>query len=100
MSGFHICSVCLWITLASFPTAETIVTTGVCLHGLGRQVVPSAHMKALMQHYQAAGFSKEVTRLTAAPRRPSTNRMCDDRWLRFAHSADKELIRLVPQLLK
>ena len=61
MSGFHICSVCLWITLASFPTAKTIVTTGVCLHGLGRQVVPSAHMKALMQHCQAAGFSKEVT---------------------------------------
>ena len=32
-----------------------------------------------MQHYQAAGFS----RLAAAPRRPSTNCMYDDRWLRF-----------------
>ena len=30
---------------------------------------------------------KEVFRLTAAPRRPSTNRMYDDRWLCFAHWA-------------
>ena len=37
-----------------------------------------------MQHLQAAGFSKEVFSLTAAPRRPCTNRMYDDRWLRFA----------------
>ena len=34
--------------------------------------------------YQAAGFSKEVSRLAAAPRRPSTNRMYNDRWLHFA----------------
>ena len=33
-------------------------------------------------HYKAAGFSDEVSRL--APKRPSTNRMYDDRWLRFA----------------
>ena len=32
-----------------------------------------------MQHYQAAGFSKEVSKLAAAPRRPSTNRMYDDK---------------------
>ena len=40
-----------------------------------------------MQHYQAARFSKEVSRLAAAPRRPSTNKMYDDsldRWLHFA----------------
>ena len=37
-----------------------------------------------MQHYQTAGFPKEVSRLTAAPRRPSTNRMYDDRWLHWA----------------
>ena len=43
-------------------------------------------MEALMQ-YQAAGFSKEVSRLTSAPRRPSTNRMFDDRWLCFANWA-------------
>ena len=35
-------------------------------------------------HYQAE-FSKEVSRLTAACRRPSTNKMYDDRWLHFAH---------------
>ena len=32
-----------------------IVTTGVCL---GRQVLPSARLQALMQHYQAAGYGK------------------------------------------
>ena len=52
------------------------VTTGICLE---RQVIQSAHMQALMQHYQAAGFSKEVSKLAATPRRPSTNKMCDDR---------------------
>ena len=42
---------------------------------LGRQVVPSARLGALMQHYEAAGFSEAVSRLTAAPRRPLTNGM-------------------------
>ena len=36
-----------------------------------------------MRHYKAAGFSGEVSRFAAAPRRPSTNRMYDDRWRRF-----------------
>ena len=49
---------------------------------LGWKVVPSALMEALMRHYKAAGFSDEVSRLAAASRRPSTNRMYDDRWLR------------------
>ena len=40
-----------------------------------------------MQHYQAAGFSKEVSKLAAASRRPCTNRMYDDRWLHFANWA-------------
>ena len=40
-----------------------------------------------MRHYKAAGFSDEVSRLAAAPRRPSTNRMYDDRWCRFARWA-------------
>ena len=40
-----------------------------------------------MQHYQAAGFSWEVSKLEAAPRRPSTNRMYDNRWLRLANWA-------------
>ena len=54
---------------------------------LGQKVVPSARMEALMRHYKAAGFSDEVSRLAAATRRPSTNRMYDDRWLRFARWA-------------
>ena len=45
---------------------------------LRRKVVPSARMEAHMRHYKAAGFSDEVSRLVAAPRRPSTNRMYDD----------------------
>ena len=51
------------------------------------KVVPSARMEALMRHYKAAGFSDEVSRLAAAPRRPSTNRMYDDQWLCFARWA-------------
>ena len=42
-------------------------------------------MEAPMQQYQGAGFSKEASRLTAAPRRPLTNRMYNDRLHRFAH---------------
>ena len=44
-------------------------------------------MEAVMQHYRAAGFLKEVSRLAAAPRRPSTNIMYEDRWLCFANWA-------------
>ena len=70
-------------TILSVPH-RPVFTTGLYLE---QQVVPSARMEALMQHYQAAGFSKEVSRLAAAPRRPSTNRMYDDRWLCFANWA-------------
>ena len=68
-------------TILSVPQIP-FVTTGLYLK---RQVIPSACMEALMQHYQAAGFSREVSKFAAAPtcRRPSTNRMYDDRWLRF-----------------
>ena len=76
-------SVCGPPTLLSIPPRPA-VTTGIYLE---RQVVPSAHMEAPMQHYQAAGFSKEVSKLAAAPRRPSTNRMYEDRWLCFANWA-------------
>ena len=64
-------SVCRPPMLLSVPPRPT-VTTGICLE---RQVVPSACMGALIQHYQAAGFSREVSRLAAAPRRLSTNKM-------------------------
>ena len=70
---------------SSLPSGSSVPAgSEVCL---GRKVVPSAHMEALMRHYTAAGFSDEVSRLAAAPRRPSTNRMYDDRWLRFARWA-------------
>ena len=36
---------------------------------LGLEVVPSARMEARMQHSQATGFSEEVSRLAATPRR-------------------------------
>ena len=58
------------------------VITGIYLE---RQIVPSARMEALMQHYQAAGFTKEVSK--HAPERPSMNKMYNDRWLRFANWA-------------
>ena len=45
-------TVCGPPSILSVPSRPT-VTTGICLE---RQVVPSAHMEALMQHYQAAGF--------------------------------------------
>ena len=54
-----------WILLSQ----QGYVSDGKSYH------VPGAHMEAPMQHYQAARFSKEVSRLAAAARRPSTNRM-------------------------
>ena len=54
---------------------------------LRRKVIPSARMEALMRRYKAAGFSNEASRLAAAPRRPSTNRIYDDRRCRFTRWA-------------
>ena len=67
------------------PTVLSILQRPVVITGLylEQQVVPSAR---LMQHCQAAGFSK-VSKLAAAPTRPSTNRMFDDRWLCFTNWA-------------
>ena len=80
MVSTSITSVCGPPTLLSI-LPRPVVTTGIYLK---RQVVPSARMEALVQHYQAAGFSKEVSKLSAAPRRPSTNRMYDDMCLCLA----------------
>ena len=66
--------------------SRSSVPAGPEVH-LRRKVIPSARMEALMRHYKAAGFSDEVSRLAAAPRRPSTNRMYDDRWCRFTRWA-------------
>ena len=51
----------------SFSPVSSRPAASTRLH-LGRDVVPSVRMKALMQHFQAAGFSEEVSRLMAAPR--------------------------------
>ena len=68
---------------------------------LRRKVVPSARMEALMRHYKAAGFSDKVSRLVAAPRRPSTNRMYDDDGVALLDGLqDKGLIHLIPQPLR
>ena len=82
-------------TLCGSPTVLSILPGSTVsaepeIH-LGRKVTPSARMKALMRHYKAAGFSDELSRLAAAPRRPSTNNnMYDDRWLRFSNWAKRE----------
>ena len=66
------------------PRSSVPAGSEVCL---GQKVVPSARMEAFIRKYKAAGLSDEVSRLAAAPRRPSTNRMYDDRWLPFARWA-------------
>ena len=78
-------SLCGPSTVLSLPPRSS-VTTGSEIH-LGRKVIPSARMEVLVRHYKAAGFSDEVSRLGAAPRRPLTNRMYDERWPRFTRWA-------------
>ena len=68
---------------------RSTVSIGTEIH-LRWKIVPSARMEALMQHYKAARFSDEVSRLAAAPRRPSTTHMYNDRWLCFTHWAARE----------
>ena len=48
------------------------------------EVIPSALMEALMQHFKAAGFSEEVSRLATAPRRFSANCIYNDKCLHLA----------------
>ena len=80
------CSPLVAVSVVVSTSTPSSVPAGPEVH-LRRKVVPSARMEALMRHYKAAGFSDEVSRLAAAPRRPSTNRMYDDRWRRFARWA-------------
>ena len=96
--GFHIYYVFVWTTLSSFRTARTYVTTGICL---GWQVVPSACLEALMQHYQTAGFSRRSLDLWQPLKDPQHTECATTggfTWL--TGPQDKELISLVPQLLK
>ena len=79
-------SLCGSPPVLSLPSRSSVPAgSEVCLI---QKVIPSARMEALMRHYKAAGFSDEVSRLGAAPRRPSANRMYDDQWLRFARWAE------------
>ena len=78
-------SLCGTPVVSPIPSRSS-VSAGPEVH-LRRKVIPSARMEALMRHYKAAGFSDEVSRLAAAPRRPSTNRMYDDLWCRFTRWA-------------
>ena len=71
--GFHTCSISVWTNVTSFRTAGD----------------------SFMQHFQVAGFSEEVSRLTATPRRPLINRIYDDRWLRFGYWAAGQGIDLL-----
>ena len=73
-------SLCGTPVVSPIPSRSS-VSGGPEVH-LRRKVIPSACMEALMRHYKAAGFSDEVSRLAAAPRRPSTNRWC--RFTRWA----------------
>ena len=86
-------TVCGPPSILSVPSRPN-VTTGICLE---RQVVPSVRMEVLLQHYQAAGFLREVSRLAAAPRRESRRQ---GGYASLTGPQGKDLIRLVPQLLK
>ena len=90
-------SLCGPPSLLSIPPGP-IVISGICLDW---QIIPSACLEALMQHYQAAEFFKEAPRLAAAPRRPSTNRVYTTAgsFTLLTGLQDKELTCLVPQLL-
>ena len=70
------------------------VTTWV---GLRWQVVSSASMKALMQHYQAAGFLKEGSRLEDPKQAECTMTVG---FASLTGPRDKQLICWVPQPLK
>ena len=59
-------SLCGSSTVPSIPPRSPVSTgSEICL---GRKVILSARMEALVQHYKAAGFSDEGCRLAAAPR--------------------------------
>ena len=90
----HLLSTPTTTVLSTPPRSTVSAVPGI---HLGWKVVPSARMEALMRHYKAAGFSDEMSRLATATRRPSTNRMYNDRWLHFSNWAIREgFDRLIP----
>ena len=85
-------SLCGTPVVSPIPSRSS-VSAGPEVH-LGRKVIPSARMEALMRHYKAAGFSDEVSRLAAAPRRPSTNRMYSAQFSR-SHATKKSRLQQI-----
>ena len=82
--GFHIYYVFVWTTLSSFRRARTychnsdmswMASHTICMFGGSRATLPNSTI------------FEEVSRLVAAPRRPSIYRVYNDRCLRFAHWA-------------
>ena len=82
--GFHIYYVFVWTTLSSFHTTGTychnrdlsrMASHTVCMLGGSHAALPSSKI------------IKEVSSFAAATRRPSTNKVYDNRWLCFAHWA-------------
>ena len=74
------------------------VTTGICL---GWQVLPSACLDSLMQHYQTAGFLRRSLDLWQPLEDPQHTECTTTGGLAsLTGPQDKELISLVPQLLK
>ena len=63
------------------------VTTGIISRAASRSISTQRWSHAALP---SSRISKEVSKLTAAPRRPSTNRMYDNRWLRFANWATRK----------
>ena len=74
------------------------VTTGICL---GWQVIPSACLEALMQHYQTAGFLRRSLDSWKPLEDPQhTECTTTSGFASLTELQDKELISLIPQLLK
>ena len=89
--------VLLWTTLSSFHTAGTychnrdmsrMASRTVCVLGGSHAALPSSRI------------FEQVSRHTAAPRRPSTNIVTTGGFTSLTGLQDKDLICLVPQLLK
>ena len=68
---------------------------------LWREVIPSACMEALMQHFQAAGFSEAVSRLAQHLGEPQQiTWTTTDGFASLTGLQNKKMICLVPQLLR
>ena len=94
----HLLRLCLDHPLFLSVQPGTTVTTGICL---GWQVVPSACLEALMQHYQTAGFLKRsLDSWQPIEDPPQTECTTTGGFAMLTGPQDKEFIHFVPQLLK